>query len=192
MKGRSIRVAISVTLLVISGMFWLLLLLGTSEADRSLGSALLGGLIISAIPIGIGVWLLRRDRASREGAPTADSPAGLSSASPPAVEVARVDTPPAAKRVGKAGLSPSKSRGAINLSWYEWVPVLLPIVLFIPGFTGGALGGAAFGAGFLLNLRIMRSDEPLSKRAAEAVGVTIGLIAIYIVVANLLSAALSR
>ena len=63
--------------------------------------------------------------------------------------------------------------------------MLLPNVLVIPGFAGGWLGGAAFGAGFVLNLRIMRSDEPSSKRAAEAVGVTIGLIAIYLAVASL-------
>jgi len=82
--------------------------------------------------------------------------------------------------------------GAVDLSWYEWVLVLLPFVLLIPGFTGGVLGGAAFGAGLLINLRIMRSDQPLSKRAAEAVGVTIGLFAIYIIAANLLSTAFAR
>jgi hypothetical protein len=172
-------------------LFWLLLILGMSDADQSLGDALLGGLIISAIPIGIGVSLVR-GRSVSEGAPSADSLADLTSASPSAVDLSGVDTPLVAILPGKARKPWLGRPGPLGLAWYEWVLVLLPIVLVIPGFTGGWLGGAAFGAGFVLNLRIIRSDEPLSKRAAEAIGVTIGLIAIYLAVAYLLSTFLPR
>jgi hypothetical protein len=191
MKRRTILLAIGVILLVISGLFWLLLILGMSDADQSLGDALLGGLIISAIPIGIGVSLVR-GRSVSEGAPSADSLADLTSASPSAVDLSGVDTPLVAIPPGKARKPWLGRPGPLDLAWYEWVLVLLPIVLVIPGFTGGWLGGAAFGAGFVLNLRIIRSDEPLSKRAAEAIGVTIGLIAIYLAVAYLLSTFLPR
>lgn len=157
MKGRKIRFAIGVTLLVISGLSWLLLLIsGTSYADQSAGVVVLGGLIISAIPIGVGVWLVR-GRSSGESAPSANGLADLTSASPPAVELSRFDTPLVAMPAGKTGESGLRLSG-LNLAWYEWALVLLPIVLVIPGFTGGWLGGAAFGAGFVLSLRIMRSD----------------------------------
>lgn len=190
MKGRKIRFGIGVTLLVISGLFWLFLILGTSDADQSAAAVVLGGLIISAIPIGIGVWLVR-GRSSVESALTADTLPDLTSASPQAVELSRDDTPLVAMPAGKTGGS-GLSLSGLNLAWYEWVLVLLPIVLVIPGFTGGWLGGAAFGAGLVLNLRIMRSDESLSRRAAEAAGVTIGLIVIYLAVVYVLSTFLPR
>jgi len=185
MKGRRTRFAIGVTLLVISGLFWLLLVSGSSDANQSVGVVVLGGLIISAIPIGIGVWLIRGSP-SRESAPSADSLADLTSLSLPAVELTRDDTPLVAMPPGETGESGLRLSG-LNLAWYEWVLVLLPIVLVIPGFTGGWLGGAAFGAGFALNLRIMRSDDSLSRRAAETAGVTLGLIAIYLAVVYVLS-----
>ena len=191
MKGRTIRLAIGVTLLVISGLFWLLLILGMSDADRSPGVDLLGGLIISAIPIGIGVWLVRASSVGK-GASSADSLADPVFASPSSVELSRADTQLVAIPAGKARKPWVGRPRLLDLAWYEWVLVLLPNVLVIPGFAGGWLGGAAFGAGFVLNLRIMRSDEPSSKRAAEAVGVTIGLIAIYLAVASLLSTFLPR
>lgn len=59
MKRRTIRLGIGATLLVACGLFWLLLILGTSDADGSPGDVILGGLAISALPIGVGVWLLR-------------------------------------------------------------------------------------------------------------------------------------
>jgi len=88
-------------LLVISGLFWLLLILGMSDADRSPGVDILGGLIISAIPIGFGVWLVR-GRSVDEGAPSADSLADLAFASPTSVELSRVDTPLVVIPAGKA------------------------------------------------------------------------------------------
>jgi hypothetical protein len=90
-----------VTLLVISGLFWLLLIWGMLGDDLSPGDALLGGLVISAIPIGIGVWLVR-GKPSGEGAPHVQGPADLISKPPPAVEPSRVDAPPIATPAGKA------------------------------------------------------------------------------------------
>lgn len=156
MKGRKIRFAIGVTLLVISGLFWLLLISGTSYADQSAGVVVLGGLIISAIPIGVGVWLVRGS-SSGESAPSANGLADLTSASPPAVELSRFDTPLVAMPAGKTGESGLRLSGSISPGtsglWCCFQSCWSSRVLPADG-----LGGAAFGAGFVLSLRIMRSD----------------------------------
>jgi len=123
---------VGVTLLTSSILFWLILIWGVAANSEDIGDTVLAGVIFTAIPIGIGIYGIRRGRRAQ------------------AVEVQRVPEP-AAKPVQETQQSDSlvkgsKSQIVIKMPWwfrvFSW-PILLVGMLVLLWGLAGILAGAA-------------------------------------------------
>jgi len=68
-KGRKAWFWVGVTLLALSALIWLFIIIGIVSEPEDAGSAILGGVIFTALPIGIGiygVWRGRKPRIAKE------------------------------------------------------------------------------------------------------------------------------
>ena len=61
---------VGVTLLVLVGLFWLTLIPAMFDDPSETGSLILGGVILSVVPFGLGLYALRRSRNGRRDTPS--------------------------------------------------------------------------------------------------------------------------
>jgi len=64
-RGRSAWFWVGVALLAVSALWWLILVLATVDQSGDIGDAIIFGVITTAIPIGIGIYGIRRGRKPR-------------------------------------------------------------------------------------------------------------------------------
>jgi hypothetical protein len=75
------------------------------------------------------------------------------------------------------------------LKWYEWLWIALPILLI---FVGGALGVICGGVAVLINANIFRTNRKLTMKFLFTGLISLAAGVVYLVVAILLTALISR